>query len=100
MGDRVLQNGPHLVHRTICALAMTRKGRLSGVAIHGLIEDVGRNMVGMRNKSDSHPALDRLIAIIIPIDRATDRAESMQTSKTLWPTQTQRPQANVANGVF
>jgi hypothetical protein len=99
MDDCVLQDGPHRAQRAVLRLGDDTQRPLVWRLVrqsNGLIEDVGRNMIGMRDKADIHPTLDRLVAIIIPIDRAAYHAESVEARESLRPAQTQRRQANVA----
>ncbi len=84
MDDCVLQNGPHIIYRTVLGLGDDAQRPLVRRPVRqpeGLIEDVGRNMIGMRDKADIHPTLDRLVAVIVPIDRGAHCAVSVQAGE-------------------
>jgi len=48
----------------------------------GLIQDVRRNMIRVCNIADSHPAADRLVPVMMPVDSAANEAEGVQACET------------------
>ncbi len=85
MNDRVLQDGSQLIQRVVLGIRDVPQWpliRWLKRQSQCFKENMRRNMVGVRDKADIHPALNRLVAVITPINRVAHGTVCVQAGKS------------------
>ena len=85
MNDRVLQDGSGLIQRTMLSsrdLEKRSSVRRLGRQAQSLIENVGWNTVRVRHIAYGHPSANRLILVVVPIDRFVYGAEGVESGES------------------
>ena len=84
MYDRLVQYRLYVVKRTILVPRDLSQGTLVGRFVgktESRVKDVGRNMIGMGDMPDGHPALDGVVLVHSPVHCTADRAVSVKAGK-------------------